>query len=68
MNASNDMRAVERFEAEDGDTLTLSTDGTGWEIARCDLNGVELWREWSVDGTHPFDEEEARAEFERWRM
>jgi hypothetical protein len=67
MIASDAMRQIEHFQAEGGDTVMLSTDGSRWEIARHSSDGAELWREWSVDGTHPFNEEEARAEFERWR-
>ena len=59
---------VERFEAENGDTVILRIDGAGWQVVRCNSEGARIWTEWSIDGTHPFNEEEARAEFDRWRV
>lgn len=62
------MNKVERFESSTGNVITLQTDGVRWEVTNCGQDGTILWTETSVSGDHPFTEEEARAEFERWRV
>jgi len=59
---------VDRFESSTRNIITLRTDGTGWEVANFNADGEMVWTETSVSGSHPFTEEEARAEFERWRV
>ena len=61
------MNEVDRFQTSDGDTVTLRTDGVGWEVSRSSADGTNIWTETSENGMQPFNEEEARAEFERWR-
>jgi hypothetical protein len=60
------MQEVDRFQTPDGDQITLSTDGTRWEVARWAPDGSNVWTETGVVATKRFTEEEARAEFERW--
>ena len=62
------MNEVDRFESTSGNIITLSTDGTRWEVANLTSDGKTVWAETSVSGGHPFTEDEARAEFERWRV
>jgi hypothetical protein len=61
------MNEVDRYETSGGDTVLLCTDGTRWEVSSWTADGVNIWTETSVTGVQPFNEEEARAEFERWR-
>lgn len=61
------MNEVDSYETSDGDTVRLRSDGARWEVSRWTADGVNIWTETSVDGLKPFNEEEARAEFERWR-
>ncbi len=62
------MTEVDRFESSTGNIITLRTDGIRWEVANSNVDGETVWTETSVDGNHPFTEEEARAEFERGRV
>ncbi len=62
------MTEVDRFESSTGNTIALRTDGGLWEVANLTAEGEIFWLETSVSGNHPFTEEEARAEFERWRV
>jgi len=48
--------------------IALRTDGSSWEVANFNADGETVWTETSVSGNHLFTEEEARAEFERWRV
>jgi hypothetical protein len=59
---------VDRFESSTGNIITLRTDGTRWEVANLTAEGETVWTETSVSADHPFTEEEARVEFERWRV
>jgi len=59
---------VERFKSSTGNIIALRTDGMQWEVANLAADDELVWRETSVSGAHPFTEEEARAEFERWRV
>ena len=61
------MEEVDRYTTSGGDTITLHTDGTAWQVANLTAEGENIWTENSVTGSHPFTEEEARADFERWR-
>ncbi len=61
------MTEIDRFESSTGNRIILRTDGTQWEVANLAPDGEVVWTETSVSGDHPFTEEEARAEFERWR-
>ena len=61
------MNELERYTTTGGDTITLRTDGAAWEVACWTAEGENVWTETSVTGSNPFTEEEARAEFERWR-
>lgn len=61
------MTDIDRFESSTGNMIVLRTDGTRWEVANLAADGETVWTETSVSGNHPFTEEEARAEFERWR-
>ncbi len=62
------MNEVERYQSSTGNIISLRTDGTCWEVANCTPDGEAVWTETSVSGTHPFTENEAKAEFERWRV
>jgi hypothetical protein len=62
------MNEVGRFESSTGNIISLRTDGSQWEVVNCSPDGETVWTETSVAGSHPFAEEEARAEFERWRV
>ncbi len=62
------MTKVDRFVSSTGNIIALRTDGTQWEVVNLTADGDIVWSETSVSGTHPFTEEEARAEFERWRV
>jgi hypothetical protein len=62
------MKEVDRYESSTGNIIILRTDATNWEVANLTLDGDPVWTETSVSGGHPFTEEEARAEFERWRV
>ncbi len=62
------MTEVDRFESSTGNTIALRTDGCRWEVVNFAADGEIVWAETSVSGNHPFTEEEARAEFERWRV
>ncbi len=62
------MTEIDRFESSTGNTITLRTEGPQWEVANLTADGEIVWAETSVSGDHPFTEEEARAEFERWRV
>jgi hypothetical protein len=62
------MNEVDRFLSSEGNTIVLRTDGSRWEVANVGANEEPVWTETSVSGSHPFTEEEARAEFERWRV
>ncbi len=62
------MKEVEHFASSSGNIIILRTDGTRWEVANYTPEGDHVWTETSVAGSHPFTEEEARAEFERWRV
>jgi hypothetical protein len=46
----------------------LSTDGDRLQAANLRADGSAIWTETSVGGAHPFTEDEAEAEFERWRV
>jgi len=59
---------IDRFESSTGNIIALRTDGTRWEVTNLTTDGEIVWTETSVSGSHPFTEEEARAEFERWRV
>jgi frataxin-like iron-binding protein CyaY len=59
---------IERFESSEGNIITLTTDGSRWEVSNHTAANELVWTETSVSGSHPFTEEEARAEFERWRV
>ncbi len=61
------MTEIDRFESTTGNLLVLRSDGDRWEVANLGADGEAVWTEISVSGNHPFTEEEARAEFERWR-
>lgn len=62
------MNEIDRFESSDGNVIALRTDGSRWEVTNCTAANELVWTETSVGGSHPFTEEEARAEFERWRV
>jgi hypothetical protein len=62
------MQVVETYVSTSGNKMMLKTDGTRWEVTNCAADGAVVWTETSVSGVHPFTEEEARAEFERWRV
>ncbi len=62
------MTEVDRFESSAENMITLRSDGSLWEVANFSADGETVWTETSVSGNHPFTEEEARAEFERWRV
>jgi hypothetical protein len=62
------MNKVDRFLSSDGNCIILQTDGSRWEVVNLGKNEEPLWTETSVSGSHPFTEEEARDEFERWRV
>jgi frataxin-like iron-binding protein CyaY len=59
---------VDRFESSTGNIITLRTDGSRWEVVNQNTDGETAWTETSVSGSHLFTEDEARAEFERWRI
>jgi hypothetical protein len=61
------MNEIDRYETSDGDTITLESDGAHWQVSRRTAEGSIIWTETSVNGVQPFNEEEARSEFERWR-
>lgn len=61
------MNEIDCFETSDGDTITLENDGAHWQVSRRTAEGLIIWTETSVNGVQPFNEEEARAEFVRWR-
>ena len=62
------MTEVDRFVSSTGNIIAFRTDGTQWEVANLTADGEIVWAETSVSGDHPFTEQEARAEFERWRV
>lgn len=62
------MTEVERFDSSTGNIIALRTDGIRWEVANFAASGEIVWTETSISGDHPFTEDEARAEFERWRV
>ncbi len=62
------MNEVDRFNSSTGNIIALRTDGTQWEVVNLAADGDIVWSETSVSGAHLFTEEEARAEFERWRV
>lgn len=62
------MDEVERFKSSAGNIISLRTDGSSWEVVNFTEEGETVWTETSVNGDHPFTEDEARAEFERWRV
>lgn len=62
------MTEVDRFESSTGNIISLRTDGTRWEVTNSNTDGETVWTEEFVSGKQPFTEEEARAEFERWRV
>lgn len=62
------MTEVDRYKSTTGNILALRTDGTQWEVANFNADGEVVWTETTVSGDHPFTEEEARIEFERWRV
>ncbi len=62
------MNEIDRFESSTGNLISLRSDETRWEVANFTAEGETIWTETSVTGDHPFTEEEARAEFERWRV
>jgi len=62
------MTEVDRYKSTTGNILVLRTDGTRWEVANFNTDGETVWTETTVSGDHPFTEEEATAEFERWRV
>jgi hypothetical protein len=62
------LNEVDRFVSSDGNTIVLKTDESRWEVANLGVDQEPVWTEVSVSGSHPFTEEEARAEFERWRV
>lgn len=62
------MNEVERFKSPEGNIISLRTDGLSWEVVNFTEEGEAIWTETSVSGDHPFTENEARAEFERWRV
>ena len=62
------MNEIERYASSTGNILILRSGGTRWEVANYSLAGDHVCTETSVSGTTPFTEEEARAEFERWRV
>ncbi len=59
---------VDRYTSTTENIIALRTDGTQWEVVNSNANGETVWTETTVSGNHPFTEEEARAEFERWRV
>ncbi len=62
------MNEVDRFESPTGNIIILRTDGTRWQVANLTPEGETVWTETSVSGDQLFTEDEARAEFERWRV
>ncbi len=62
------MTEVDRFESSTRNIIALRTDGSRWEVVNFAADGEIVWTETSVSGSHPFTEEEARAEIERWRV
>ena len=62
------MTEIDRFESSTGNIIAVRTDGPQWEVANLTADGKIVWSETSVSGGHSFTEEEARAEFERWRV
>ena len=62
------MTEVDRYKSSTGNIIALRTDGTQWEVANLNADGMSVWTETTVSGDHPFTEVEARAEFERWRV
>ena len=62
------MNEVERFKSSAGNLMSLRTDGLSWEVVNYTEDCETVWTETSVSGDHPFTEDEARAEFERWRV
>lgn len=62
------MTELDRYQSSTGNIISLRTDGSRWEVANFDLDGAVIWVEAYVGGKQPFTEEEARAEFERWRV
>ncbi|MFC7537802.1 hypothetical protein ACFQPG_10565 [Sphingomonas sp. GCM10030256] len=62
------MNEVERFKSSAGNIISLRTDGVSWEVMNLTEEGNIVWTETSVSGDHPFTEDEARAEFDRWRV
>ena len=61
------MTEIDCFKSSTGNLIILRTDGTQWQVANLAADGETVWTEISVSGNHPFTEEEARAEFERWQ-
>jgi hypothetical protein len=62
------VKEIERFVSSDGNIIILGTEEGRWVVANCTAGNELVWAETSVSGAHPFTEEEARAEFERWRV
>ena len=62
------MTEIDRFESSSGNLIVLRSDGSRWEVANLAADGASIWTETSVSGDHSFTEDEARAEFERWRV
>jgi hypothetical protein len=59
---------VDRYTSSTGNVVALKTDGLCWEVVNVNVDGEIAWTETSVSGDHPFTEDEAKAEFERWRV
>ena len=62
------MTEVDRYTSSTGNVVALRTDGLRWDVVNFAVDDEVAWTETSVSGDHPFTENEARAEFERWRV
>jgi hypothetical protein len=62
------MKEVDRFLSSTGNIIILRVDEDRWEVANVTAEGKVVWTETSVSGSHPFTEEEARAEYKRWHL
>jgi len=59
---------VDRVESYTGNIIALRTEGSQWKVANLTADGEIVGSETSISRNHPFTEEEARAEFDRWRV
>jgi len=62
------MTEVDRYHSSTGNVISLRTHATRWEVANFNTDDEVVWTEAYISGKQPFTEEEARAEFERWRV